>query len=175
MALERSWRPTSGLVPAKTRIPAVSGLDRTRLTGRLADVWDHPVTLAVGPAGYGKTTLLAQMADAARASGAPVAWYQASAAESDAEELLRHLDHTLRCALHPAYAGGRWKTVEDAAASLEEWADRPTLLVIDDLHALTGTAADAALEQLVGYLPRHLHLLAASRGVTGWNMSRLRV
>lgn len=162
-------------MPAKTRAPAQTGLERPRLMGRLAELWTHPAALTIGPAGYGKTTLLTHMAATTRAAGGAVAWYQASTSESSAADLLRHLEHTLRSALRPDQPGAPWLTVEDAAEQLESWADRRTLLVIDDLHVLSGTAAEGALEQLIGYLPENVHLLVASRVVPGWNMSRLRI
>ena len=164
-----------GIVTAKTRLPVLTGLDRPRLTGRLADVWTCPATLVLGPAGYGKTTLIAQMAAAARTAGLPVAWYQAGTSESSPKDLLRHLGYSLRCCLQLAGSDDPWETVEEAAADLEEWTDRPTLLVIDDLHVLGGTPAELALEQLIGYLPSNVHLLAASRVAPGWNMPRLRI
>jgi DNA-binding SARP family transcriptional activator len=175
MTADRSGLSRVGIVPAKTRIPAPTGLVRPRLSSRLVELWNYPATLTVGPAGYGKTTLLAQTAAAARSVDIPVAWYQASASESSNEDLLKHLGHTLRSALQVSASAPAWRTVDEAAECLETWVDRRTLLVIDDLHFLAGTSAEASLERLIGYLPSDVHLLAASRSVPGWNMSRLRL
>src|SRR5579859_349824 len=163
----------STVVPAKTRIPAVTGLERDRLTVKLQRVWDHRVTTVTAPAGSGKTTLLAQFAGNLAAGGVPVAWYQAEPAEAAVGRLLSHLEHALRPALRGR--GPSWHNVEDAADHLEKWVDRRAVLFIDDLHVLEATPADGALEQLIGYAPPDLHVLTASRRPTGWNLPRLRV
>ena len=48
-------------------------------------------------------------------------------------------------------------------------------LVIDDVHALEGTAAEAALGRLVDYAPPWLALIVASRVPPSFNLPRLRV
>lgn len=177
LALTQTGIDTPGhVVPAKTRVPSVSGIDRPRLTSKLADIWNYPSGLVIGPAGYGKTTLLAQLAGLATADGAGVAWYQASASESAPADLLRHLHRAVRSALRPASeVTAPWDSVEEAAAELDVWADRPTLVLIDDLHVLAGTRSETALEELVAYLPPQVHLVAGSRAVPAWNMWRLRM
>ena len=47
--------------------------------------------------------------------------------------------------------------------------------MVDDLHAIEGTPAEAALERLITRGPSNLHVLAASRSQPGFNVSRLRV
>ena len=68
-----------------------------------------------------------------------------------------------------------WATVEYAANALETWAGPPALLIIDDVHTLHGTAAEAGLERLIDYAPRSVHFAIASRDTPGFNLSRLRV
>ena len=68
-----------------------------------------------------------------------------------------------------------WQRVEDAAAALEERPEGTALLVVDDLHALEGTAAEAAFARIVDYAPPWLAILAASRVAPAFNLSRLRV
>ncbi len=139
----------------------------------LASAWSVPLTLVVAPAGSGKTTLLAQFATAGRNAGRPVAWYQAESAEAEVADLLRHLEESLRAAL-PSLNGG-WTTVAAAAATLDTWTGPPAVLVIDDLHALATTPAEAALEQLIGYLPQGLHIVSGARRPPSFNLPRLRV
>lgn len=174
---ERALRPVSpgapspAVVPAKVRIPAAEALPRERLEAQLAAaVANHRLTLVIAPAGAGKTTLLARFAASTRT---PVAWYRAETWDDDPVRMLRHLEAALSAALPGLPAG--WDGVEDAARALERWSGGPATLVIDDLHALEGTAAEAALSRLVDYAPPWLAILAASRVRPDFNLPRLRV
>src|SRR5258705_10016743 len=166
-----SQAPTERLVvPAKIRVPATDALPRERLEGRLAELWSHRLGLVVAPAGSGKTTLLARFAASA---GVPVAWYRAETWDRDETALVRHLHAALGRAL-PGLTNG-WLRVEDAAEALDAWDGGRALLVVDDLHALEGTAAEAALARFIEYAPPWLAILAGSRIVPEVNVSRLRV
>ncbi|HEY4228269.1 MAG TPA: BTAD domain-containing putative transcriptional regulator, partial [Candidatus Limnocylindrales bacterium] len=146
-------------------------LPRERLEAQLsAAVERHRLTLVIAPAGAGKTTLLSRFAASTRM---PVAWYRAETWDDDPARMLRHLEASLGAAL-PGLPSG-WTDVEEAATSLEQWTGGPAALVIDDLHALEGTAAEAALSRLVDYAPPWLRILAASRVRPDFNLSRLRV
>ena len=159
------------MVPAKVRVPAAEALPRERLEAQLASAVErHRLTLVIAPAGAGKTTLLARFASSTRM---PVAWYRAETWDDDPARMLRHLEASLGAAL-PGLPGG-WTDVEVAARALEQWAGGPAALVIDDLHALEGTAAEAALSRLVDYAPPWLRILAASRVRPDFNLPRLRV
>lgn len=159
------------VVPAKVRAPAAEALPRERLESQLAAAVDgHRLTLVIAPAGSGKTTLLARFAASTRL---PVAWYRAETWDDDPARMLRHLEAALGGAV-PGLPSG-WSDVEDAARALETWAGSGAVLIIDDLHALEGTAAEAALSRLVDYAPPWLRILAASRVRPDFNLSRLRV
>jgi DNA-binding SARP family transcriptional activator len=142
---------------------------------RFTEVWDRPITFVNGPAGCGKTTLLAHYARAATSSGARVAWYQASRSEADSDALLRYLEHAVRGAVENRAPGSPWLTAEQAAGSLEQWIDRPLLLIVDDVHTLEASPAGSTLEQLASYLPSGVHVIASARGSCGWNVSRLKL
>ena len=141
-----------------------------RLDALLESVWRHRLGLVVAPAGSGKTSLLTRFA--ARAGG-PVGWYRAEGWDRDEQALLRHLE----AALAPQLDGvsGAWQTIADAANTLDGWRGAPILLVVDDLHTLEGTAAEAALERLIDYAPASLTVLAAARVPPRFNLPRLRV
>ena len=70
---------------------------------------------------------------------------------------------------------GRWEGLESAAATLDGWSGGRALLVIDDLHALEGTAAEGAIGRFVDYAPAWLAVLVGTRVVPDFNLSRLRV
>ena len=164
--------PPFQIVPAKIRPPRASGLRRRRLEEALeAGLWERRMGVIVAPAGAGKTTLLAQF-DAAL--GAPSAWYRAEGSDGDAGVLIRYLEATLTRVL-PRLRGG-WACVEDAAAALERCPETRALLVVDDLHLLRGTPAEAMFERLLSYRPPSLAILAASRTTPDFKLlSRLRL
>lgn len=172
----RAHRPASqgdlppAVVPAKVRAPAAEALPRERLESQLtAAVERHRLTLVIAPAGSGKTTLLARFAAATRL---PVAWYRAETWDDDAARMLRHLEAALGAVVPDLPSG--WTDVEEAARALEA-VSGPAVLIIDDLHALEGTAAEAALSRLVDYAPPWLRIVAASRVRPDFNLPRLRV
>src|SRR5262249_60137332 len=117
----------------------------------------------------GKTTLLARFAATA---GVPVAWYRPESWDGALDVFLGYLEAAFESALGPMPGG--WRSVEDAARALQTWRGPRALLVVDDLHTLDGTPAEAALERLIDYVPS-LHVLAASRAHPQFNLPRLRV
>ncbi|HEU5485499.1 MAG TPA: AAA family ATPase, partial [Microlunatus sp.] len=162
----------------KVRRPVVRGLARERLDRRLAELarpdGDCSCVLVLAPPGSGKTTLLSQLVEA---SGLPAAWYRAGAEDSDEIALTRHLGYAIGSALaDPA-------TIEAAAsgriADLLRWLDRPEVprvqLVVDDLHELAGTPAEAALEVFLRLRPRRISVALGCRRQPGLNTSRLLV
>ena len=147
------------VVAAKIRPERPWGLPRPRLEELLRrGLWQRRLSILSAPAGSGKTTLLAQFAQAAEV---PVAWYRAESSDATVAGLLAYLEATLTKAL-PRLPHG-WASVEDAARALEGSAGQEAVLIVDDLHTLQGTPAEAAWEQFVRYAPRSLAIVAASR------------
>ena len=151
---------TSSVIATKLRVPSTPSMPVDRLDARLDAAWAHRLTLVVAPAGSGKTTLLSRFA--LRAPG-PVGWYRAEGWDRDEAALLAHVE----AALVPALEGIErdWQTIADAANALEAWHGERALLVIDDLHTLQGTPAEAALERLIDYAPANVTFAIASRVV----------
>jgi ATP/maltotriose-dependent transcriptional regulator MalT/DNA-binding SARP family transcriptional activator len=151
--------------------------------------------LVVAPAGYGKSTLLADFAaDCAEAGlGLAVCWYapapgQAAATlvlEGIARALRRQFpavgERTLRL-LAEARAGAAPDEAErlltSAAAvlagELQDAVAAYTLLVVDDYHLVDDDpAARRALELLLERLPAHVRVVLLSRSVPALDTSRL--
>ncbi len=159
-----------GVVPAKVRAPRLRWLARERLDQLAPRLWQHRLTLVVAPAGSGKTTLLAAWAGLANA---PAAWYRADSVDGSERSLAAHLAAAF-AAVVPDLAPA-WRTVDEAAAALDARPEERLLLVIDDLHALTGTPAEAALERLLDNAPPSLAVVAGTRVAPSFNLSRRRV
>jgi serine/threonine-protein kinase PknK len=158
-----------GVVPTKVRPPEFSGFPRERLDRLLRQAWGVRLTTLVAPAGSGKTTLLARFAATAPY---PVAWYRAEPWDTTEEILVRHLESACR-PFSPVV--GPWYSVGDVARGLDDWPRPGLALVIDDGHALEGTAAQDALKCLVAYLPSQVHVVVASRRVPDLDLPRWRL
>ena len=156
------------VVGAKTRIPRITGLSRERIDHRLSSLWNHRLGLVVAPAGSGKTTLLTQFA---LSSGVPVGWWRAEPSDGSEGTAVAHLER----ALVPVLDGisGGWESIDDVAEALDGWSGERALIAIDDLHAIWGTEAEAAVERLVTLLPAGIVVLAATRRSPGFNLSRM--
>lgn len=137
-------------------------LDRPRLLGLLssASPTGARLTWLSAPAGFGKTTALAQMAQQARAKGTAVAWLNCGEHDKDAGLFTEDLQAALT-ACHPRVPG----TAPQAIAPASWLAARadPLLVCIDEYDAATSPETDALVEQLARVLPAHVHLLVAGR------------
>lgn len=146
-----------GVVEPITRaVPAPSGVDvplpatgrsivRTALLNRLRGAPDGAIATIVAPAGYGKTTLLAQWAERTRR---PVLWAGFEQEDDDAE------------------------VVE---SRLEALADEPGLLAfVDDVHVLRSPAALEALKRLLGRRAPGATVALAARRPLQLPLARLR-
>ena len=108
-----------------------------------------------------------------RAGRRPRGWYRAEAWDADEQALLRHLEAALAPQLNGLATG--WTSIADAANALDAWPGPRVLLLVDDLHTLEGTAAEAALERLIDYAPPSLTVIAGTRVPPRFNLPRLRV
>jgi len=131
----------SPLVPASTGKAVV----RTALLNRLCGTEDGTIVTIVAPAGFGKTTLLAQWAERDRR---PVLWIDLEPEDDDAEIL---------------------------ESRLAEVADEPRVLtLVDDVHVLRSPAALAALERLLGQTAKGTSVVLAARRPPALPLARLR-
>ena len=168
----------------KVRRPELRGLVRERLDRRTASLTDSspdPVSLGLvlGPPGSGKTTLLSHIAAAATEApfSADAAWYRVGTEDDDEIALTRHIGHTLGAALGEpdviAAAGpGR---IADLVRTLDDPAIGSVQLIIDDLHEITGTPAERALESFLQLRPRKIRVILGSRRPPRLNTSRMLV
>jgi LuxR family maltose regulon positive regulatory protein len=83
----RAGAPVPALVVSKVHRPLLrpGTVRRSPLIGRLARGDRHPIVSVVAPPGYGKTTLLAQWAEA---SGMAFAWVWVEQPDNDPKVLL---------------------------------------------------------------------------------------
>lgn len=155
---------------------------RPRLQATLEhQIVHHKLTLISAPAGYGKTTLLA---DWARASSLPVAWLSISGEEDDIESFLRYLLAAWE-AVQPDIAetplgillGSQMPDIEAVLAALINAADQvPNHLAfaLDDYHLIEDTAIQNAVTFILDHLPPKLHFILACRSDPPLRLARYR-
>jgi hypothetical protein len=158
-------------------------VERKRLLERLRGRWRAPVTVLSAPAGYGKTTLLAQ-AVAANAA-APVGidcWLTCEPDDESASSLAEGLLQALAAALHPVDpvdppGSGATGATGDAGPIAEAmWWRSPTqvALIVDDVHEIApGSPAARLLARVVQQLPANGHVVLAGRGPPPLPLARL--
>jgi LuxR family maltose regulon positive regulatory protein len=167
------------LHPPRPRSRLVS---RAHLVERLQQGMESDLTLISAPAGFGKTTLLAQwLAE----SGMPVAWLSLDPEDNNPVRFLTYLLAALQMPLpHLSLTvlslleAGRESPLESVFAVLtNDLMDREIqdfALVLDDYHVITTPAIHQALAFLVNHLPPRMHLIIASRADPPFPLASLR-
>jgi LuxR family maltose regulon positive regulatory protein len=158
--------------PAKRTIP------RTRLVGLLRDEIEHRAVLVQAPAGYGKTTMLAQWADR---DGRPFAWVSAGRCGNDPARLaellfgaLEHLRRTQAKGSRRAKLSGS-PGLEDLAAAADKLsAHGEAVVVVDDVHRLQSDRSLQLLGSFVREAPQALRIALAARGEPALGLTRMR-
>jgi LuxR family maltose regulon positive regulatory protein len=123
---------------------------RPRLLRRLTAASDVPIAMIVAPAGYGKTTLLAEWA---MRDGRPFAWVSLEALGDDSDEAVARVA----------------SLVEDVAACR-----RPHVVVVDDAHLVATHRSMRRITDLACRLPEGSMLALASRRRLAVPVGRLR-
>lgn len=147
-----------GLIGSKTEVPRVrpGSVRRDALILRLDGSAGKRVVSVSAPAGYGKTTLLAQWA---ADQGRPLAWVSLDERDNDPILFLRYVLASLdRAGLPPGpeahsapHRVQRWARLLPDVAAVLAGGDPAPVLVLDDVHVLAGESRDvvAALARLV--------------------------
>jgi LuxR family maltose regulon positive regulatory protein len=159
------------VAPGKLRVPVPrpGSVTRTALVNRLRAARELPVATVVAPAGYGKTTLLAQWVER---DSRPCAWVTVDERDNDPVTLLRSLAASLgRIApLEPplldALANpGRsvWAKVVPRVADAVASCPEPLMLVLDDVSRLESRASLELVAHLAAELPAESTLALAGR------------
>jgi LuxR family maltose regulon positive regulatory protein len=169
-ALRRSPAPPFDVVESKVHVPTLrSGtVSRTALVNRLRAT-SEPIAMLTAPAGYGKTTVLAQWAVR---DSRPFAWVSVDDRDNDPIVLLRHVALALHWTeplaanvLDTLAAPGPsvWTSVVPRLGSALAAFDQPVVLVLDDTHLLRSREGLDAVWTVAQHAPEGSLLVLAGR------------
>lgn len=165
-------------------VPRPAVVCRSRLLERLEEeiAAGRGLVLLEAPAGYGKTTLLAQWL---RGGGRTFAWLSLDEGDNDPARFLAALIAALQTAagegvgqatesmLHmpqpPSAEVAITYLINDLAAMKQ-----PLVLVLDDYHVISAGAVHRAVQVLLEHRPGALHVVLATRADPPLSVARLR-
>jgi LuxR family maltose regulon positive regulatory protein len=165
--VSKLYAPAPGLVPRRALLDLV--------TARDADL-----IIAVAPAGYGKSSFLAELA---RQETRPTAWVSLTTSDDDPASLLSYVALALDSIepVDPALIPPLWSrspTIETPAHSafseMLGSRQRPFVLILDDVHVLQRRDTLDTLAALVAEMPSGSRLALASRTAVELPLGRLR-
>jgi len=172
------------LLETKLRPPRMhDGLvRRQRLVERLREGREQRLTLVCAPAGYGKTTLLAQW-EAEDRERTPFVWLSLDEGDADPVRLWNQLvlglhmvhAHVGASSLDAFRAGPR--AISEVAIPLlvQELADAPPVVVVlEDWHTLRNRVCDESMQVFVEHAPESVQIVISSRSDPGLRLPRLR-
>ncbi len=174
---------TLPLLKTKLYIPTapIPGVIRSALLVRLSEVEHYTLTLLSAPAGFGKTTLLAQWI---AQSPLPVAWLSLDAGDNDPYRFLEYLiaalqgiDEQLGLGAEQLLRSPQLVPPHIILASLINDLGRmvePCALVLDDCQFIAEHGVHEALAYLIDHLPGNTHLVIATRSDPPIPLGRLR-
>lgn len=172
------------ILESKIHIPIhlQSTLTRPELISILEQqISDHKLVLLSAPAGYGKTTLLAEWA---RTSSLQVAWLSITGKEDDAAMFLRYLlaawemvqpgitETTLGILLESQMPD--MKTAWRAFLDVANQAGEPLVFVLDDYHLVEDEEIHETVSFLLDHLPPQIHIILSSRDNPPISLARYR-
>ena len=162
----------SPLVRTKLYRPRTSTdvISRIRLLERLNAGLSGNVTLVCAPAGFGKTTLLAQWV---QTINTPIAWLSLDEHDNERRVFVRSLTAALQSAFPETFHGiaslfeaPRFPAVDHVVSLfINDLADMPDdlILILDDYHLIRNRDIHTLLDLLIEHLPPQLHLVLATR------------
>lgn len=178
----------SPLIITKLHVPITRPriVPRTRLVERLSPETDTGLVLVCAPAGYGKTTLLAEWSQSLLENGVAVAWYALDSTDDAPIPFGSYLVASLAQALGPMSELGHvaqllrsspeidLQKILPAVINAVASSDRDCVLILDDYHLIGSAAIHSTIAFLLERLPENMHVVIGSRSDPPLPLARLR-
>jgi LuxR family transcriptional regulator, maltose regulon positive regulatory protein len=171
------------VLKTKLYIPSARSkrVTRNRLLALLEESAARELTLVSAPAGYGKTTLLAEWAATTQL---PIAWISLDAADNDPNCFLTYVSEAIN-SVHPGVGDYALEMLRSSvplppaavvSTLLNDLCEvtEPFVLVLDDYHLITVQAVHNAVTFMLDHLLPVIHLVIATRIDPPLPLARLR-
>ena len=176
----------SPLLQTKLYIPGLrrGQVGRPRLLERLSQVAESKLTLVSAPAGFGKTTLLAEWLGRPASDGGSTAWLSLDSSDSQATTFWSYVIAALQT-VAPSVGGNSLSLlrqpqpppIESVLAPLVNElsvTSQPIILVLDDYHVIDSQDIHQGMAFLLEHLPPQVHVVIATRADPPLPLARLR-
>ena len=185
-------RPATTVPPARSLLetklyapkPQARLVARPQLTDRLDRGAASKLTLISAPAGFGKTTLLAEWLASSGSAERSFGWLSLDEADDEPTTFWMYLVSSLQRAL-PSVGADALRLLQAPQPSpineiltmvlneLGQVSD-DVVLVLDDYQAVTASEIQAGMTFLLEHLPAHAHLVIATRADPALPLARMR-
>lgn len=157
-------------------------VERPRLTGRLVGSTLPALTIVAAPAGFGKTTLLADWFAGPGGEGLSTAWVSLDARDNDATVFWSYVIAAVRCIVpdEGRRAGSLLASSQPleavVASLLNDLANvsDDVVLVLDDYHVIESAPLHDSMAFLLSHLPPQVHMVLGTRADPPLPLARLR-
>jgi len=175
------------LIETKLRPPVLGAnlIARDALMCRLEAAAGAKVLLVSAPAGFGKSTLLAQWVQHLRTLGTSAGWLSIDAQDNDLGRFLEYfvvalnrVDPLLAASTIALLRSSPVLPVDSILTTLINDLSNRTqdlFLVLDDCHHLVSPEIGNFLDTLLAYAPQGFHLVLATRGAVPLRVANMRV
>ncbi len=185
MIIQQYWAVGTALIETKFHAPQArkEWVEREDLVARLGRV-NAKLVLVAAPAGFGKTTVVAQWRSSP-AESRSFAWISLDPADNDPGRLWRHVTNALQRACpgfsgdeilatlrgsNPDFAGTLLPLLLNELAVLRE----PAVLVLDDYHVIRDRGCHSQVASLLLHLPPAVQLVLLTRVDPALPLARMR-
>jgi LuxR family transcriptional regulator, maltose regulon positive regulatory protein len=171
------------LLETKFHLPVAHGrlVPRTRLREKIAGATGATLTLVSAPAGFGKTTVMAELAMGTR--DARIAWLSLDPGDNDPVTFWTYVIEAVERAA-PGVAVGARASLSGAQVSVDAVvttllnalaaADADVVLALDDFHVIESPAIHQQLGYFLDHLPAQAHVVLGTRADPAIPLARLR-